>query len=146
MDYTQGKMGRVFVARIDHEEDLLSELEDLAVNENIRSAFFFLLGATGSANIVTGPKEKCIPPEVTWTQVDNASEILGVGNIFWEDDKPKIHIHASACSGSDIVMGCFREFTEVFMVIEIVIFEIEGIAAERVFDEYIGFSPIRFYM
>jgi len=42
-------------------------------------------------------------------------------------------------------MGCFREFTEVFMVIEIVIFEIEGIAAERVFDEYIGFSPIRFY-
>jgi predicted DNA-binding protein with PD1-like motif len=46
MDYTQGKLGRVFVARIDHEEDLLFELEDLAVNENIRSAFFYLLGAT----------------------------------------------------------------------------------------------------
>jgi predicted DNA-binding protein with PD1-like motif len=72
MDYTQGKLGRVFVARVDHEEDLLSELEDLAVNENIRSAFFFLLGATGGASVVTGPKEKCIPPEVTRTQVDNA--------------------------------------------------------------------------
>ena len=144
MDYTQGKMGRVFVARIDHEEDLLHELEELVVNEDIRSAFFFLLGATGGASVVTGPKEKCIPPEVTRTQVDNASEIMGVGNIFWEGDKPKIHVHASACNGSDIVMGCFREFTEVFMVIEIVIFEIEGIAAARVFDEYIGFSPIKF--
>ena len=145
MDYTQGKLGRVFVARIDHEEDLLSELEDLVVNENIRSAFFFLLGATGGASVVTGPKEKCIPPEVTKTQIDNASEVMGVGNIFWENDKPKIHIHASACSGSDIVMGCFREFTEVFMVIEIVIFEIEGIAAERLFDKDTGFSPMRFY-
>lgn len=145
MDYTQGKLGRVFVARIDHEEDLLVELEKMAVNENIRSAFFFLLGATGGANVVTGPKEKCIPPEVTRTQIDKASEILGMGNIFWEDDKPKIHIHASACSGSDIVMGCFREFTEVFMVIEIVIFEIEGIAAKRLFDADIGFSPMKFY-
>ena len=145
MDYTQGKLGRVFVARIDHEEDLLSEMKDLAVNEDIRSAFFFLLGATGGASVVTGPKEKCIPPEVTRTQVKNASEIMGVGNVFWEDGKPKIHIHASACSGSDIVMGCFREFTEVFMVIEVVIFEIEGIVAERMFDEDIGFSPIRFY-
>ena len=145
MDYAQGKLGRVFVARIDHEEDLLVELENMAVNENIRSAFFFLLGATGGANVVTGPKEKCIPPEVTRTQIDNASEVLGVGNIFLEDDKPKIHIHASACSGSDIVMGCFREFTEVFMVIEIVIFEIEGIAAKRMFDEDIGFSPMKFY-
>jgi predicted DNA-binding protein with PD1-like motif len=145
MDYTQGKLGRVFVARIDHEEDLLFELEDLAVNENIRSAFFFLLGATGGASVVTGPKEKRIPPEVTRAHVENASEILGVGNIFREDDKPKIHIHASACNGGDIVMGCFREFTEVFMVIEIVIFEIEGIAAERVFDKDIGFSLMRFY-
>ena len=145
MDYTKGKLGRVFVARIDHEEDLLFELEELAVNENIRSAFFFLLGATGGANVVTGSKKKCVPPEVTRTQVEKASEILGAGNIFWEGDKPKIHIHASACSGSDIVMGCFREFTEVFMVIEVVIFEIEGIVAERVFDEDMGFSPMRFY-
>jgi predicted DNA-binding protein with PD1-like motif len=145
MDYTQGKLGRVFIARIDHGEDLLFELENMAVNENISSAFFFLLGATGDANVVTGPKEKCIPPEVFRTHLENASEVLGVGNIFLENNKPKIHMHASACTGSEIVMGCFREFTEVFMVIEIVIFEIEGIAAERLFDKVIGFSPVKFY-
>ncbi|MCG7849356.1 MAG: DUF296 domain-containing protein [ANME-2 cluster archaeon] len=146
MDYTQGTIGRVFVARIDHEEDLLSELEDLAVNEDIRSAFFYLLGATGGAKIVTGPKQKTIPPDVNIKQFDDAKEILGIGNIFWEVGKPKIHLHASASSSNECLMGCFREFTEVFMVVEVVIFEIEGIMAERIRDSDMGFSPVRFFL
>ncbi|MCL7476505.1 MAG: DUF296 domain-containing protein [ANME-2 cluster archaeon] len=145
MDYTQGTMGRVFVARMDQEEDLLSELEDLALNENIRSAFFFIIGATGGAKVVTGPKQKSLPPEVTSKQFDDAKEILGVGNIFWENGKPKVHLHASAASNNEIIMGCFREFTEVFMVMEVVILEIEGIMSERLHDQTIGFSPIRFF-
>jgi len=146
MDYTQGTIGRVFVARIDHEEDLLSELEDLAVNEDIKSAFFYLLGATGGAKIVTGPKQKSIPPDVNIKQFDDAKEILGIGNIFREDGKPKIHLHASASSSNECLMGCFREFTEVFMVVEVVIFEIEGIMAERIRDSDMGFSPVRFFL
>lgn len=145
MDYTQGKIGRIFVARIDHEEDLLSELEDLAVNEDIQSAFFYLLGATGGAKLVTGPKQKSLPPDVNFRQFDDAKEILGIGNIFWENGKPKIHLHASASSHNGILMGCFREFTQVFMVVEVVIFEIEGITAQRIRDPDIGFSPIRFF-
>jgi predicted DNA-binding protein with PD1-like motif len=145
MDYTQGKMGRVFVARIDHKEDLLSELQDLAVNEDIKSAFFSLLGATGGAKMVTGPKQKSLPPDVNIRQFDDAKEVLGIGNIFWEDGKPKIHLHASVSSSNETLMGCFREFTEVFMVIEVMIFEIEGIMAERIHDPDIGFSPVRFF-
>ena len=145
MDYTQGTIGRVFVARIDHEEDLLAELEDLAVNEDINSAFFYLLGATGGAKIVIGPKQKSIPPDVNIKQFDDAKEVLGIGNIFWEDGKPKIHLHASASSSNECLMGCFREFTEVFMVVEVVIFEIEGIMAERIRDSDLGFSPVRFF-
>lgn len=146
MDYTQGNMGRVFVARVDHGEDLLSELEDLALNEDIKSAFFFMLGATGGAHVVTGPKHKSLPPDVTSERFESAKELLGVGNIFQDCGKPKIHFHASASSGSGSIMGCFREFTEVFMVMEIVIFEVEGIKAERIRDEDIGFSPVRFFM
>ncbi|MBW6517541.1 MAG: DUF296 domain-containing protein [ANME-2 cluster archaeon] len=145
MDYTQGKIGRVFVARIDHEEDLLAELQDLAVNENIQSAFFYLLGATGGAKMVTGPKQKSLPPDVNIRQFDDAKEVLGLGNIFWEDGKPKIHLHASVSGSNGSLTGCFREFTEVFMVVEVVIFEIQGITAERIRDHDIGFSPVRFF-
>jgi predicted DNA-binding protein with PD1-like motif len=145
MDYTEGRLGRVFLARIDHEEDLLIEMEDLAKNENITSAFFFVLGATGGADVVTGPKKKSLPPDISWNQFDDAKELLGVGTIFWESGRPKVHLHAAAGSDSGIIIGCFRKYIEVFMVIEVMIFEIEGIMAERVFDKDIGFSPVRFY-
>lgn len=144
MDYSQGKMGRIFVARIDHEEDLLKALEDLAVKEKITSAFFFLLGAVSDAKLVKGPKEKSIPPETVWERFDDARELLGAGNIFRESGKPKIHLHAAAGSNSGLALGCFREQTRVFMVAEVVIFEVEGIEAGRVRDPVIGFSPIRF--
>ena len=145
MDYTEGKMGRVFIVRVDHDEDVLIELQDLAENENIKSAFFYMLGAAGSADVVTGPKEKCLPPEVNMTSFHDARELLGAGNIFFEDGKPKVHVHAAAGNKNDIVMGCLRNHIEVFMVMEIVIFEITGITAERVYDKDIGFSPLRFY-
>ncbi|HUV82372.1 MAG TPA: DUF296 domain-containing protein [archaeon] len=145
MDYTEGKMGRVFIVRVDHDEDILIELQDLARNENIKSAFFYMLGAAGSADVVTGPKEKCLPPDVDMTEFDDARELLGAGNIFLQDGIPKIHLHAAAGNKSGMIMGCLRNHTEVFMVMEIVIFEISGITAERVLDKDIGFSPLRFY-
>jgi predicted DNA-binding protein with PD1-like motif len=42
MEYQAGCIGRIFVARIDHGEDLLAELEGLAKLEDIRQAFFIL--------------------------------------------------------------------------------------------------------
>lgn len=144
MDYTVGRPGRIFAARIDHGEDLLNELEELAVKEDIRSAFLFILGATGGASVVTGPRKKSLPPEITKSQFDDARELMGIGNIFWESGKPKVHLHAAAGSSSNFIMGCFREHTEVYMVLEVLIYEIDGISAERRFDGLIGFSPIRF--
>ena len=145
MDYAEGKLGRIFVARIDHGEDFLVELEDLAINEHITSAFFFLLGAAGSADVVVGPKSNNLPPEITWSQFDDARELLGVGNIFCDSGRPKVHLHAAVGKEGEFIMGCIREHSEVFMVIEVVIFEMERIMAERVVDNDLGFAPIRFF-
>ncbi len=45
MDYKVGSIGRVFIARIDHDEDLLDELVKLARSEEIKQAFFMLIWA-----------------------------------------------------------------------------------------------------
>ena len=93
MDYRKGSIGRIFAVRIDHGEDVLGELSGLAVKEEIRSAFFIMLGAMGSADLVTGPKDKVVPPTIVWSKFDDAREILGAGDIFWENGAPKIHLH-----------------------------------------------------
>ncbi len=143
MDYRKGSIGRVFVVRVDHGEDLLAELSGLALKEDIRSAFFIILGAMGRAELVTGPAEKVVPPAVVWSAFDDVREILGAGNIFWEKGAPRTHLHAAAGSSREITIGCIRKTAQAFMVLEIFIMEID-IQAERVFSEKIGFSPITF--
>ncbi len=143
MDYRKGSVKRIFTVRIDHGEDAIDELTGLAIKEEIGSAFFIMLGAMGGAELVTGPKEKTVPPVTVWSKFDDVREIIGAGNIFMENGKLKIHLHGAAGGSKGMVTGCFRKKTEAFMVVEVFIVEMD-IKAERVFDEKIGFSPIRF--
>lgn len=144
MEYTKGTIGRVFVARVDHGDDLIAELEKLAKFENIESAMFILLGAVKKAKLVTGPKENIIPPEIMWTEYNDVHEVVGIGNIFPENGNPKIHLHTAAGRGECVKVGCMRGDSETFMVLEVFILEINGISASRVFDNARGFAPVQF--
>ncbi|MDK2826205.1 Predicted DNA-binding protein with PD1-like DNA-binding motif [Methanolobus vulcani] len=144
MEYSQGSIDRVFTVRLDHGDDILKELESLAVSEDIRSAMFTMLGAVKEANLVVGPKENIVPPDPQWARIHDAHELIGIGNIFWENDKPKIHLHSAAGRGESTKTGCLRENSEVFMVVEVFIMEISGISASRVFDKEKGFAPVCF--
>ncbi|NYT19844.1 MAG: DUF296 domain-containing protein [Methanosarcinales archaeon] len=144
MEYSKGNIGRVFTVRIDTGEDLLKELEGLAEKESITSAFFFLLGAVAKGNLVVGPKENEIPPEPMWVNYSDPHEVIGVGNIFSEEGKPKIHLHTAAGRGDSVNIGCMRGDSEAFMVLEVFIMEISGMDAKRSFDAAKGFAPLTF--
>ena len=144
MEYAKGRIGRVFTVRIDHGDDLILELIKLAELERIESAVFTLLGALKEGKLVTGPKESMRPPEPVWSGFDDVHEILGIGNIFLEDGKPKIHLHVGTGRGDNVKLGCLRGESEVFMVVEAFIFELEGISARRVTDKEQGFAPVSF--
>jgi predicted DNA-binding protein with PD1-like motif len=143
MDYKKGSIKRVFAVRVDHGEDVIAGLSALALKEGIKSAFFIMLGAMSDAELVTGPKEKAVPPTTMWSKFDDAREIIVAGSIFWEKGKPKIHLHGAAGSSRGMVMGCFREKAQAFMVVEVFMVEMD-IVAERVFDEKMGASLMRF--
>ena len=44
----------------------------------------------------------------------------------------------------DVKLGCLRGESEVFMIVEAFIFELEGISARRITDEEQGFAPVSF--
>lgn len=144
MEYSTGNIGRVFTVRLDQGDDILSELEDLAVKENIRSAMFMMLGAVKQASLVVGPKINTVPPDPQWAEFNDAHELIGIGNIFMEGEKPKIHLHSSAGRADSVRTGCLRGQSQVFMVVEVFIMEITGIRAARIFDESRGFAPVSF--
>lgn len=144
MEYSKGKVGRVFAVRMDHGDDLILELIKLSELEHIESAVFTLIGALKEGKLVVGPKKSMRPPEPVWSGFDDTHEILGIGNIFLEDGKPKVHLHVGTGRGDSVKLGCLRGESEVFMVVEAIVFELEGISARRVMDKEQGFSPVSF--
>jgi predicted DNA-binding protein with PD1-like motif len=146
VDYTQGTIGRVFTVRLDQGDDIVQELEGLAISENIESAMFMMLGAVKEASLVVGPKKNVVPPDPQWARIKDVHELIGIGNIFRETEtgKPKVHLHSAAGRGDSVKTGCLRESSEVFMVVEVFIMEICGISASRIFDPDRGFAPVSF--
>jgi predicted DNA-binding protein with PD1-like motif len=68
---------------------------------------------------------------------------LGIGNIFQMEGQPKIHLHAALARGDECLMGCLRERSKVFLLEEIIIFELLGIEASCQKDVRTGLSMLR---
>ncbi|MBW2646663.1 MAG: DUF296 domain-containing protein [Deltaproteobacteria bacterium] len=144
MEYDEGKIGRVFVLRFDDGEDFVDLIHSFVKEKEIRTGHINILGAFLASEIVTGPKEPVLPPEPNWTSFADAWEVLGFGTIMWEDDEPRIHIHAGLGKGEKTLLGCVRKKTDVFLTVEAVITEVIDIKAERKFNEQLGLSLLSF--
>ena len=144
MNYRQGQMGRIFVVTFAHGDDLLAGLTELAARENIRAAWFQLLGALGQGRLVVGPAKTELPPQPVWQEVSEAWEVLGVGNLFWEGDTPRLHLHGALGRGTGTLTGCLRQDSQVYLVIEAMVVEIAGVRAQRRRDPDLGVSLLQF--
>ena len=142
MKYQKGSIGRVFVVKMEHGDDLLKELRDLAVRENIMSAGMYMIGALKSASLVTGPKACTVPPEVKWANFTDCREIVGLGTIFHDGKEPVVHLHSVFGKGDISLTGCVRADTEVYLIVEIIIMEFIGINAVREIDPALGMKVL----
>lgn len=139
MQYSEGRTGRVFMIRIDDGEDLLVAIERFVVAQKIRTGMLLFLGALREGKVVTGPEEPLIPPIPHFESFGGGWEIFGVGTIYRGDNSsPKIHFHASAGRGTDVLTGCLREKASTYLLVEVVLMEFLGIYGKRVEDPASG--------
>ena len=131
------------MVKFENEDILAKELEKLVRKERIRCAVFVFLGALKQGNLVTGPKKAVIPPEPNWVAFKDGWEVLGLGTVFSNKSGPQIHIHSAMGKKNKTLTGCVRKDSKVFIVIEAVIFELEGIKAEKDIDPQTGLNMLR---
>jgi predicted DNA-binding protein with PD1-like motif len=143
MKYQVGKTGRVIIARFEDREDALESILDIVKKENIRSAVFNLIGGIRKGRVVVGPEKEELPPKPIWRELNESHEVLGIGTIFWQEDEPKIHFHGAFGKRDMVRVGCLRETSETFLVLEAVIVEIDGIDARREFDKTSGLTLLK---
>ncbi len=138
MKYQVGRQGRIIVARFEDREDVLGNLAGLAKKEKVKAAVFYLVGGMREGSIVVGPEKDEFPPTPVWKKLGESHEVVGFGTIFWQGDEPKVHFHGAFGKKEMVKVGCLREDSETFLVLEAVIMEIEGVTARRELDPVSG--------
>lgn len=138
MKYQTGRAGKVVVARFEDREDVLENLAGIVKTENIRAGVFYLVGGMRDGRIVVGPETDDMPPKPVWKALGESHEVVGLGTIFWQKDEPKLHFHGAFGKRDMVKVGCLREQSEAFLVLEAIIIEMAGITATRELDPASG--------
>ena len=138
MRYTQGEVGRVFVARLEEGESIYDAVEEIATREEIQAASVLAIGGMRKGKVVTGPVNptgKIVPH---CEEFDDARELVGVGTLFLSEGQPTLHFHAGIGRGDSALVGCPREGMSVFLILEVVITVLIGVEAMRAHDQASG--------
>jgi uncharacterized protein len=143
MEYTAGRIGRIFVLKFGDDDVLLRELDRFSRKEKVKAAVFVFLGAMKQGDLATGPKKPVIPPEPNWQSFRDGWEAMGVGTIFTNKTGPQIHIHTAMGKKAKTLTGCVRKESKVFLVVEAVVFELKGVSATKAIDPKTGINLLR---
>ena len=79
MKTSEGKVGRVFVVRLEDGDRLPDALENLAAEKGICAASVILLGGIRRGTIVVGPETPEVPPKPMTESFQDVHEIAAVG-------------------------------------------------------------------
>lgn len=143
MQFTEAKLGRVFVLRLHDGDRLPDAIESFAAEKNVFAAIcLFLGGAKENSRVVVGPKDSCsLPPNPMVTLLMGVHEAFGVGTVVKDEKgKPKLHMHTSFGRGENTITGCVRMGVEVWQIGEVVVLELDGATAQRVKNKETGFK------
>jgi predicted DNA-binding protein with PD1-like motif len=136
MKVNEGRIGRVFVMRLEDGDVVPECIERFAQEQEITVGQVVLVGGIGGGEVVVGPRRSDeMPPEPVLLPVDGAHEVAGVGVLAPDEDgKPVLHIHGALGRSGKTLTGCLRPGVTTWLVAEAVIYEILDIKATRVYD------------
>lgn len=138
MQYSEGRIGRVFVLRMDEGEDLIASLQRFVLEKGISSCMALFIGALRDGQAVTGPVAPVIPPVPHYEHFCDGWEIFGMATIFTSPEGPRLHIHSAIGKGREAIVGCIRQQARIYLVVEAVLYELADIKAIRNWDEKTG--------
>ncbi len=141
MRVCEGRIGRVFVMRLEHGDRLPDAVERFARERGVSRGVCFLVGGIGRGRVVVGPERPHARPVVPMLlELQGVHEAAAVGTLFPDGEGvPRLHMHAALGRGGDTRTGCVRAGVEVWELGELVLLEIVDCGAVRRLDPDTGF-------
>jgi len=142
MKACEGQIGRVFVIRLEDGDVLPDCIERFAEEKGVFVGQAILVGGVGAGDVVVGPRRSGErPPTPMLLPLDGAHEVLGVGLLAPDGDgRPVLHIHAALGRAGQTMTGCLRHGVTIWLVGEVILYEILGVEVMRIKDEQCGFE------
>lgn len=143
MKYSEAKLGRIFVIRLEDGDIIHEAVENFARQNSIRAATLIVLGgADEGSTLIVGPDNGRASSVVPMTHIlDNVSEATGVGTIFPDDEgNPVVHMHIACGRKSATITGCIRRGVRVWHVVEIILLELLDSTGVRLLEPALGFK------
>ena len=141
MKTSQGRIGRVFVIRLEHGDVMPECIERFAAEQGVSVAQVTMMGGIDGGQLVVRPRvsdER--PPEPMLLPVDGAHETVAVGVMAPnEEGHPVLHIHGALGRSGGTITGCMRSGVSTWVVGEVVLYEILDATAVRRTDPESGF-------
>jgi len=145
MKSSEGRLGRVFVIRLEDGDILPGCIEKFAEEKGVSVGHAILVGGIGKGQIVVGPRfSDKMPPKPMLLPIDGAHEVAGVGVLApGEDGKPVLHMHAALGRSGQTMTGCLRPGVTTWIVGEVILYEILGARVARIKDKRSGFDLLQ---
>lgn len=142
MKAVEGKIGRIFIIRLEDGDMVPDCIEEFAFENSVKHGHVVLVGGIGSGEVVTGPRySDKMPPDPMLLPVDGAHEALASGILAPnKNGRPVLHIHGALGRSGSTLTGCLRPGVKTWLVGEVVLYEILEIGAKRLLDEKSGFE------
>ena len=142
MEACEGRIGRVFVIRLEDGDVVPECIERFAKEKRVSVGQAILVGGIGSGDVVVGPRRREErPPEPMLLPIDGAHEVVGVGVLAPDEDgNPTLHIHAALGRAGQTMTGCLRQGVTTWLVGEVILYEVLGADMVRTKDKQSGFG------
>jgi len=111
MKYSEAKLGRIFVIRLEDGDIVHEAIESFAKEHAIRAATLVILGgADKGSRLVVGPEDGRATPIISMSlTLENVHEVAGIGTLFPDDEgNPVLHMHMACGRYDNTVTGCVK--------------------------------------
>ena len=145
MKACEGRIGRVFVIRLEDGDVVPECIERFAEEKGVMVGQAVLVGGIGSGQLVVGPRSsEERPPDPMLLPIDGAHEVVAVGVLApGEKGKPVLHIHGALGRSGQTITGCLRPGVNTWVVGEVILFEILDAKVARLKDKESGFALLQ---
>jgi predicted DNA-binding protein with PD1-like motif len=140
MQWSEGRLGRVFVMRMEHGDSIPKTIEEFAKARGVRQGFCVALGGLGTGTLVAGPEDGTASPIVPLLElIGDVHEAAAIGTIFpSEDGTPTLHMHGALGRRDSSRIGCLRAGVDVWKTFEVILIELVGVMMRRKMDRESG--------